>query len=124
MSIHLSFLNHLREKHFACFLFFGVWFRTESREATVFISFIYYQLTILSARVVCGVAHIAYHLACVLCDADVAAFCEVLTIVQRYHVALAFDVEMVAVDLLLANAHCVTQWLCKFKLFKLNYAKG
>ena len=107
MTINLSSLNHLGEEDLAHFLFFGVlvgiWF--ESREATVFVSIIYYQLALFFAGTICGIADVAHYLPRKLRNTDVAAFCEVFTVVQGYHIAFAFNLEMIAVNLLLPNTH-------------------
>jgi hypothetical protein len=106
MTVALSSLNHLGEEDLAHFLLFGVTFgRVEGREATAFVSIINYQLALLSARAVGGIANVAHYLPRRLRNTDVTAFCEVLTAVQGYHIAFAFNLEMVAVNLLRPNAH-------------------
>ena len=107
MAVNLSSLNHLGKEDLAHFLFFGmlvsIWL--EGREATVFVSVIYYQLAMFFAWTICGVANVAHHLPRKLRNADVTAFREVLTVVQGYHVAFALNLEMIAINLLLPNTH-------------------
>ena len=109
MTVGLSSLNHLGEEDLAHFLLFGMAFgRVEGREATAFVSIINYQLALVSAGAVCGIANVAHNLPGRLRNTDVAAFCEVLTVLQGYHIAFAFNLEMVAVNLLRPKAHRVS----------------
>ena len=85
MTVGLSSLNHLRKEDLAHFLLLGLKFASfQGREATALVSIIDYQLALFSAGAICGIANVAHYLTRILRNTNVAAFCEVLTIVQGY----------------------------------------